>query len=282
MDAISDYIDNTNGDPLQRFSNYFHTALGVRAFGFQDNGTRNPTNYDRGGTVNDDRDAGFLAMLLYEIRAYSLAQYGVQPPPSEWPRHEFDVDNPICSTTSTTVVIVSNGPGEFPGLESIEPHECTLDNVMCWATRRPAPRSNGSEAIVVDGEGSVLTGGNPIRTWIDPNERMLVNETQNGGVVDGAPRPHVLHDPQASQACADGQISIEDLNDSNNGRCSYVRREVDMDNDQIVIRTHGEGHNPSFRMVQLNEIAGRFVFNSADRWITERLAKFGDCDTYED
>lgn len=263
--------DWSGGDPWWDLSQAMYSVLGVHSFGFRADGTRVSTNYST--SVEGDEWHQLFSIYNFDLLGYYYESLAAQAP-EDWPRHEYDVATTICSTSSTTIVTDPTLPPNIGDVGAIPAQICTVENVFCWAKRRPAPRQDQSEATVVDGEASVLIGNNPIRTFIFDNSSTLVNQTLPEGVIPGV-GSHVLHDSQSIDLCADSD-SYGMIN-ANSPRCSYVHRQVQSESGNIVVRTHGEGHNPNANAVVLNEIVGQSIFSEVDQWIRMQMAMHGSC-----
>lgn len=269
--------DHSFGDPFKRLSDALKLIIGVNSFGFQDNGSRVPTNHRRpGDTLEEELEEArlwYLASTLY-WRA------NVPPPPdaTEWPRHDYDVGDPgigtrICSTTSNYTWAEDLGL-PVPVSRTIPASVCTLENVWCWAKRKPANIADQDDtSTTISGETNDLQWGNPVTTYAYDNERVLVNVTQEG---------HWFHDTLQAEDCGENKKTVTELNNVSGpngiGRCAYVHRQVVPRGNDIHITTHGEGHNPGNTAVLINELAGEFVvFPPIDRWIQRQLATQGAC-----
>lgn len=198
--------------------------------------------------------------------------------PNNWERHVYGLENEICSSDEDTVVM--EGGSNIPR-GTIPAAVCTVENVFCWARRRPAPRSEDSDnSLAKDGENETLAGipfsgrTDPIITRVDEVNHGYRNETDDG---------HLLNDPNQTEGCADytDYPNRTDIPD----RCSYVDRNVyEGSNGVVRISTHGAGYNPvetvfnpvtntwnTYDFATLNELAGIFIFNSVDLWVQQQL-----------
>jgi len=276
-DAINaiDSVDFSQGNPWLQLSNAMKNVLGVNSFGYQDDGSRYPTNFKRSGETEADEYGSLVSRLGFDLlrAVFEANAEGVDP--QDYDRHIYDVETAICSTVFDTSVGMRAITGVLgtTNTESIPKEICTVENVFCWAKRNPAPRENESEATIENGDDSVLDGGNPIRTHVVDSVFTLVNETLPAGVIPGV-QAHMLHDPLQIEDCAE-YSTWEEIN-QNSPRCAYVHRQTAVVGSQVLIRTHGEGHNaPGNRA--LNEIGGRRIFRDVDVWVRERMAEDGAC-----
>ncbi|MCH7980207.1 MAG: hypothetical protein IID59_01780 [Proteobacteria bacterium] len=276
LNAI-DSVDFSQGNPWLQLSNAMKNVLGVNSFGYQDDGSRNPTNYKRNGDTEEDEYGSLRSRLWFNMwRAYFEAN-AESVDPQDYDRHVYDVNSAICSTLVDTTVAMRAITGVLgtTGTETIPKEICTVENVFCWAKRNPAPRENDSEATIMNGDDSVLKGGNPIRTHVFDPVFAVVNETLPAGVIPGV-QAHMLHDPLQIENCGNHPTSGE-IN-QNSPRCAYVHRQVELSasGSQVLISTHGEGHNAPLNRA-LNEFGGKQIFNDVDIWVRQKMATDGAC-----
>lgn len=241
MQLILDNNDVSGGADWWQLSQAFEAAIGVHAFGFRSDGSRETTNY---GTHPNEE---FSVIRLYLQTIFLPGADSASTNPNTWPRHDYEVETFLCN-------------------RFLNPN-CTLEQAWCWAKKFPAPRDTLELRTAQDGELEDLmpllqSTPNPIRVHVDDATRTLINETQPG---------HDFHDPLAQNNCAIQQPSPPQ-------RCAWVRRTVENGLlGDIVIKTHGEGHNPSKYSVLLNEVIGDMTFGSIDQFISIQLAIGGTC-----
>ena len=112
--------DFSQGSPFKRLSDRLLPLLGVPSFGFQADGSRQPTNYAGDDTEADEYDSLLTRFVIWLMRtAYDDPQGGN---PLTYDRHVYDTDSYICSTTLDTPVdmVPVTGPLGTSNQENIE------------------------------------------------------------------------------------------------------------------------------------------------------------------
>ena len=277
-DALNkiDTGDYSSGDPWWNLNLALKTVIGVDSFGFETDGTRRPTNYAQDDESEADekqtmRELVDAVLLFTGIRPREL-EPDYEPNYDNYVEHYYhtgidpQVGNVICNKFSATTL-----PEDSDGIvRTIPSSVCTLENVFCWARRRPAPRKDSADdSTADDGETQFLwdfIGTNPIVTWVDPQSNTYVNQTLE---------THVFHDGAQDPECGD----VSDLTDLGSfpERCAIVQRRAKDFGNTINMTTIGRGHNADNLEKALNEYWGKRIFDDVDEWIQRRLAEDGVC-----